>query len=73
MGEDQISNRFRAKLEQDLNNYQMGMSQTLDSFNHWSNHYSHRMQDSLNGVEYFSENDFVRLRDSVRNEAISKV
>lgn len=73
MGEDAISNVFRDKLEQDLNGYQTTMSQTLDSFNQWMNHYSHRMQESLNGVQYFALNDFTNVNQNIRNEAISQV
>lgn len=73
MGEEDISSGFRAKLEQELNNFQAVMAQTLDSFNHWSNHYSQRMQDSLNGVEYLSGVDFLNLHQNIRSEAISQV
>lgn len=73
MGDDAISNVFREKLEQDLNNYQATSSQTLDSFNHWINHYNHRMQESLNGVDYFPLNDFINVHQNIKNEAISQV
>lgn len=73
MGDDEISNEKRSKLEQDLNNYLSIMDQTLNSFSHCPNHYSHRMQESLNGVEYFSLGDFMSLHLNVKNEAISQV
>lgn len=73
MGDDEISNEFRGKLEQDLNNYQSVLSQTLDSFNHCPNDYSRRMQESLNGVEYFSLSEFMSFHQNIRNEAIAKV
>jgi len=72
MGDDEISNGSRAKLELDLNNFQSGMSQTLDAFNHWSNHYNNRMQESLNGVEYFSAGDFSSFHQNLKNEAVSQ-
>lgn len=73
MGDDEISNGLRAKLEQDLNNYQSILNQILDSFNHSPNEYSRRMQESLNGVEYFGLNEFMGLHQNIRNEAISQV
>lgn len=73
MGDDEISNGSRAKLEQDLNNYQSVLSQTLDSFNHCRNEYSRRMQESLNGVEYFSLNEFMTAHQNIRNEVIAQV
>lgn len=73
MGEDEISNAFRGKLEQDLNNFQITLCQVLDSINQWSNHYSHRMQESLNGVGYRSPDDLMGLHQTVRDEVVSQV
>lgn len=73
MAEDEISNAFREKLEQDLNSYQTTTSQTLESFNHWSHHYSNQMQASLDAVDYMRLSDFSNRHQNLRNEAISQV
>lgn len=73
MGDDEISTGSFGKLDQDLNNYQSALTQTLDSYNNCPNHYSRRMQESLNGVEYFSLDEFTSLHQNIRNEAIAQV
>lgn len=73
MGEDAISNVFHEKLDQEMKSYQTTLSQTLDTFNHGINHYSRRMQESLNGVDYFPVNELMNVHQRIRNEAISQV
>lgn len=73
MGDDEISNTFRTKLEQKLNEFQSVMTQTLESFSRNSQHYSDKMQSTLNGVNYFSATDLINHHQGARNEAISQV
>lgn len=72
MGDD-IPMNSREELEQDLNDFQLSMSQTLDSFNQWANYYGNKMQESLNDVEYFSLGDLAILHHTIKSEAVSEV
>lgn len=73
MGADEISYRFRAKLEKDLNNLQSIVSQTADYYNQCLNQYGQKVQESLNQIEYFSTGDFLHLHQNAKNAAISEV
>lgn len=73
MGDETISNRFRGKLEQDLNEYQSLMSITLEAYHLCLQFYSDKLQSSLNDVEFFSALELTKLHQSVKNEAIAQV
>lgn len=68
-----MSKEFRAKLEQDLNEFQSLMSITLEAYHLCLQHYTDKMQTSLNGVEYINALDFTNLHQTVKNEALSQV
>lgn len=73
MGDDEISNSFRVKLEETLKKFQTIMSQTLDTFDHSTKHYNNKMQTSIDGVAYLSDGDFSNLHQNARNEAVAQV
>lgn len=73
MGEADISNSFRERLSQNLDNFNVALSKTLEIFNERLNHYTNSMQSSLDQVEYYQQDDFVKLHQRVKSEAISQV
>lgn len=51
----------------------MALSKTLEIFNERLNHYINSMQSSLDQVEFYRQDDFVKLHQRVKSEAISQV
>ncbi|XP_055323105.1 atlastin-like [Sitodiplosis mosellana] len=72
MGDGDISNSFRGRLDQNLNNFQSALIGTLEIFNQRQNHFTNSMQSSLDRVEYFRSDEFVNLHQRVKNEAMSQ-
>lgn len=73
MGDDDISNGSRGRLAQNLDNFNVALSKTLEIFNEHLNHYTNLMQSSLDQVEYYRQDDFVKLHQRIKSEAISQV
>lgn len=73
MGDADISNDFREKLRQNLDNFSSALSTTLEAFNARQNQYINSMQSALDQVEYFRYDDFIKLHQRVKNEALSQV
>lgn len=73
MGDEAISNGFRAKLEQDLNEYQSLMSITLEAYHLCVQHYADKMQASLNEIEFYSPLEFTKLHQNMKSRAFLQV
>lgn len=73
MGDYDISNSFREKLANNLNNFRSALLQALETFNERQNQFTNSMQSSLDQVRYFRQDDFVSLYQRVKNEAMAQV
>lgn len=73
MGDDEIAKNGREKLDQRLNKLQTEIIQALDFFHHSAKFYQDEMQTSLNEVEYFNPEEFLRAHIEIRNKAILQV
>lgn len=73
MGDADISNSFREKLDHNLKNFNTALLEMLEKFNERQNHYTNSMQSSLDHVEYFRPDDFIGIHQRVKNEAMSQV
>lgn len=73
MGDDEIARIGREKLDQRLNELQTEIIQAFDFFNHSTEFYNDEMQTSLNEVEYFNPEEFLRAHIKTRNTAIVQV
>lgn len=73
MGDDEVARNGRGKLDQRLNKLQTETIQALDFFNHSTKFYNDERQTSLNEVEYFNSEEFLRNHIKIRNKAILQV
>lgn len=74
MGNDEISNSFREKLGQGLDEVQMKIDRMLNFFRDSLNIYSNLMQNSLNNVySYADEKALIKMHQNAKNEAIAQV
>lgn len=73
MGDAEISNGFRIKLTKNLDNHHSALSNTLQTFNERQNHYTNSMQAPLDQVEFYRQDEFIKLHQRVKNEALAQV
>lgn len=73
MGDGDISNSFRERLDQNLNGFQAALMKTLEIFNQRQNHFTNSMQSSLDQVEYLRPDEFVNFHQRFKSEAMSQV
>lgn len=73
MGDDEVAKHGREKLDQRLNELQTEIIQALDFYNHSTKFYNDEMHTSLNEVEYFNPEEFLRNHIKIRNKAILQV
>lgn len=73
MGDDEVSNEFREKLQQDLEGIQSALVTILESYNECLKYYSATLQKSIEGDSYQSQNDLIKLHQNTKNEARNQV
>ena len=73
MGDGDISNGFRQRLDQNLNSFESALIKTLEVFNQRQNHFTNSMQSSLDQVEYLRSDEFVNFHQRFKSEAMSQV
>lgn len=73
MKDDEIYEITYKKLTQNLDNFEVTFSKTLDTYFDCQNHYSNSMQKALDQVEYFNQGDFMKQHQNLKNDAISQV
>lgn len=73
MGDNEVYEGAYEKLTQNIDNFHLALSKTLDVYSNCANHYRNSMQSSLDRVDYFDQGDFMKLHQNAKNEAISQV
>lgn len=72
MGDDELSNGFRDKLQQDLDGIQSALATITDSYNECLKYYSDTLHRLTEGP-YESPNDLIQLHQNTKNEARAQV
>lgn len=74
MGGDEVSARFREKLQQNFDELQLTTDRMFNFYKDSMNIYSSSMQQMLSTVyPYASQTDFIRTHQKSKKEAISQV
>lgn len=74
MGETEISGDFRAKLEQDLDNFQSALSTTIQKYTLCLNNYNESMQSTLDAVEeYYRQDEMMNRHQNKKNQSMTQV
>lgn len=73
MGDDEICKGAHDKLAQNIDNFHLTLSKTLEMYNECESHYENSMQSALDRVEYFHQSDLMKLHQNTKNTAISQV
>lgn len=73
IGEGEVSEGPRTKLEHDLDHMQHLLNDALDLHLNCTQNYTDSMLKSLNQNEYFSRDDFMTIHRNMKNEIITKV
>lgn len=73
MGDAELSNLYREKLKQDLDNMQAVLVALLDSSKKSSQQYVDSMQNRINEQEYLNLDEFMKIHREMKGEAIKQV
>lgn len=74
MGDVEITESFREKLEHDLNHLQVALAKVFESYHDCLDHYTNLLQKSIQDIDsYFSPNDLIKLHLNTKNEAKTQV
>lgn len=73
MGDDEISKEFRDRFDRNLTEFQSIVTKTLESYSRSPKHYTVKMQQSFNEVDYFTLADAMILHVEMKDAAISQV
>lgn len=74
MGDDEISDEFKNKLEQNLDDFHSHLIEMLRFYHASLRSYSQSMENALRNVEsYFKPNDLLELYQKTKNSTLTKV
>lgn len=74
MGDDEISDEFKEKLEQNLDDFHSYLIEMLRFYHASLRSYSQSMENALGNVEsYFKPNDLLELQQKTKNSTLAKV
>lgn len=72
MGDDELFNKFREKLQQDLDGIQSALARVSEAYNECLKYYSDTLHKTMEGP-YQNPNELIRIHHSTKNEAKAQV
>lgn len=73
MGDEDLSNDYRAKLERDFNDFESKFTETIELYSKILSNYNGTMNSLINKNEYLSPSDFVDAHENAMAEAVKQV
>lgn len=73
LGESEISDGFRNKLKEDLDNFQVKLSKTMQTYALCLSNYTNSMQSSLDAVDYHRQEEIIKLHQNTKSQSMTQV